>query len=183
MYKALAALTLGLAIAGCSDKPHDYGRARPPVGELDSRDRGLQSKDIVSASDQMAQDLLADPRLNASHTQWLMVVDHVENHTTDRGFDMDIFLERLRVNLGKQGKGRVQLVENRDKLRQLQSRELDIDPANTPRPRTQPDYGLYAKIMELPNRGTSYYLAEFAVTDLQSGLQVWTNQYEVKVER
>src|SRR5207248_3315781 len=83
------------------------GRQRAPVGWLDSRDRGLQSKDVVSASDQMAQDLLADPRLNESRTQWLMVVDHVENRTTDRGFDMDIFLERLRVNLARYGKGRV----------------------------------------------------------------------------
>ena len=155
------------------------------MSELDSRDKGLQSKDVVQASDQMAQDLLADQGLNASHDRWLMVVDHVENRTTDRGFDMDIFLERLRVNLAKYGKGRVQLVENRAKLRDLQSRELDSERDGGPAPqrRMQPDYGLYAKIMELPNRGTSYYLAEFSVTDLKSGLQVWTNAYEVKVAR
>jgi hypothetical protein len=184
MYKTLAAMTLGVLIIGCADKPHEYGRERPPVGELDSRDRGLQSKDVVQASDQMAQDLLADPGLNGSHTQWLMVVDHVDNETTDRGFNMDIFLERLRVNLARYGKGRVQLVENRAKLRELQSRELDGErDAAAPRPRIQPDYGLYARVMELPNRGTSYYLASFRATDLKSGLEVWSNQYEVKVER
>lgn len=182
MKCVLAAVALGLLVAGCADKPHEYGKQRPPVGELDARDVGLQSKDVVQASDQMAQDLLADPGLNGSHTQWLMVVDHVDNQTTDRGFNMDIFLERLRVNLAKYGKGRVQLVENRAKLRDLQSRELDA-PDAAGRPRTQPDYGLYAKIMELPNRGTSYYLCQFTATDLKNGLQVWTNQYEVKVER
>ena len=182
MKRVLAVVALGLLLVGCADKPHEYGKQRPPVGELDSRDVGLQSKDVVQASDQMAQDLLADPGLNGSKTQWLMVVDRVDNQTTDRGFNMDIFLERLKVNLAKYGKGRVQLVENRAKLRDLQSRELDA-PDAAGQPRTQPDYGLYAKIMELPNRGTSYYLCQFTATDLKTGLLAWTNQYEVKVER
>jgi hypothetical protein len=189
MWKKLAAaMVLGAAMAGCSDKPHEYGRQRPPVGELDDRDRGLQSKDVVSASDRMAQDLLADRELNASRDRWLMVVDHVDNQTADRGFNMDIFLERLRVNLSIHGKGRVQLVENRTKLHEMQNRELDSErdtPGGSaaPRARTQPDYGLYARAMELPNRGTSYYLLSFRVTDLRNGLEVWANQYEVKVER
>jgi hypothetical protein len=189
MWKqVLAGLVLGAMALGCSDKPHEYGRQRPPVGELDDRDRGLQSKDVVQASDQMAQDLLADRELNASRDRWLMVVDHVDNQTSDRGFNMDIFLERLRVNVFKYGKGRVQLVENRAKLHEMQNRELDSERdtpagASAPRVRTQPDYGLYAKAMELPNRGTSYYLLSFRVTDLRNGLEVWANQYEVKVER
>ncbi|HEX8521073.1 MAG TPA: hypothetical protein VF669_02375 [Tepidisphaeraceae bacterium] len=188
MFKRMAVAVVGGAmVLGCApDKPHEYGKERPPVGELDSRDRGLQSKDVVQASDQMAQDLLKDSELNASKDRWLMVVEHVENRTTDRAFDMDIFLERLRVNLARYGKGRVQLVENRVKLRDLQNRELDSERdmgGAAPRPRVQPDYGLYAKIMELPNRGTSYYLAEFTVTDLRNGLQTWTNAYEVKVAR
>jgi len=183
----LGALAMSLAMTGCSDKPHEYGQQRPPVGELDSRDRGLQSKDVVQASDQMAQDLLAAPELNASRDRWLMVVDHVDNQTADHGFNMDIFLERLRVNLSRYGNGRVQLVENRAKLHELQNRELDSE-RDTPQSaavaaRIQPDYSIYARVMELPNRGTSYYLASFRVTDLRNGLEVWSNQYEVKVER
>jgi len=199
------ALTLGLGLgvlAGChSDKPHEYGRQRPPVEDLDERDRGLQSKDVVAASDQMAMDLLAAPELNSSRTQWVMVVDRVENRSQSARFDLDIFLRRLRVQLAKYGKGRVQLIENRDKLRELQSRELDGGggimserddfgegsgrgaPTRAPAGRLQPDYGLYARISELPNRGTSYFFLEFTVTDLRDGTQPWTNAYEVKVER
>lgn len=181
MIKAIcAAVALGVLAIGCADKPHEYGQQRPPVGELDSRDRGLQSKDVVAASDQMAQDLLADPALNASHTRWTVVVDHVENKTTDNAFDMDIFLERLRVNLARQGKGRVQLIENKAKLHDLQAREIE---GGGQTPGIQPDYALYARIMEMPNRGTSYFLAEFSITDLRSREQVWTNAYEVKVAR
>lgn len=181
----IGVLMLG-AGAGCyHDKPHEYGDQRPPVDELDSRDRGLQSKDIVQASDQMAMDLLADPNLNASNTRWTIVVDHVENKTINSRFDMDIFLQRLKTNLFRQGKGRVQLIENRDKLRELQARELEIERTDgQPGPKgIQPDYSLYATIAELPNRGTSYYLIDFKLTDLRTRELAWVNAYEVRVAR
>jgi hypothetical protein len=193
MRNAVVLLGMGLTLAtlGCqTDKPRDYGeRRRPPVEDLDSRDRGLQSKDVVAASDQMAMDLLASPELNESRTQWVMVVDRVENRSQNARFDMDIFLRRLRVNLSKYGKGRVQLIENRDKLRELQAKELDnerddMGQGTARRPaRLQPDYSLYCRVSELPNRGTSYYFLEFTVTDLRDGTTPWTNAYEVKVER
>lgn len=183
----------GSMLVGCaSDRPHEYGRQRPPVDQLDDRDRGLQSKDVVAASDLMAQDLLALPELNASARQWLIVVDRVENRTVSDRFDLNIFIERLRVNLAKYGRGRVTLIENRDKLRELQSRELEPaaddfqqGPGRTaPGPAgIQPDFALYGKIIEMPNRGTSYYLCEFSLTDLRNRVQVWTNAYEVRVER
>ena len=172
--------------AGCyHDKPHEYGQQRPPVDELDRRDRGLQSKDVVQASDQMTMDLLADPNLNASHTRWTIVVDHVENKTISSRFDMDIFLQRLKTNLFRQGKGRVQLIENREKLRELQARELEIERTDgQPGPKgIQPDYSLYATISELPGRGTSYYLIDFKLTDLRTRELAWVNAYEVRVER
>ena len=122
----LTAITLAAAfVVGCSDRPHDYGRQRPPVDQLDDRDSGLQSKDVVAASDQMAQDLLATRDLNASRNRWTMVVDHVDNETTDNRFNLDIFLERLRVNLAKYGHDRVALIENKAKYHGLQSNELE----------------------------------------------------------
>ena len=189
----LATLTLGsILLTGCSpDRPDRYGEQRPPVDQLDNRDRDLQSKDVVAASDQMTASLLGDPALNADNKQWVMVVDRVDTSGVGARQDLDIFLRRLRVNLARQGRGRVQLIENRDKLRELQSRELD-GPADEfgqgpgPRPpagRLQPDYSLYAKVSALPNRGTNYYFFEFTVTDLKSGTQPWTDAYEVRVER
>jgi len=191
--KATLSAGLLLAIVGCySDRPHEYGQQRPPVDRIDERDRGLQSKDVVSASDQMAMDLMALPELQDSRSRWTIVVDRVENLTAERRQDLDIFLERLRVNLAKQGRGRVQLIENRDKLRDLQSRELELGssdrygqtgtkggaPAGI-----QPDFALYGRIMEMPNRATSYFLCEFTLVDLHTREQVWTNAYEVKVQR
>ena len=181
-----ALLTATLFAAGCSDKPHSIGRERPPVDELYGEDEGLQSKDVVNASDQMAQSLLADPRLNGSKEQWVMVVDRVQMDAVDARGDLDVFLRRLKVNLDKFGKGRVTFVENRDKLRELQSRELDApkDTFGQGQPaRLQPDYALYCRVSDLPNRGTNYYFFEFTVTDLKTGVQPWTDAYEVRVAR
>jgi hypothetical protein len=198
-YASIGLMSLTMFVGACHhDKPHEYGRERPPVEDLDARDRGLQSKDVVVASDQMAQDLLALPELNESKHQWTIVVDRVENRTTNNRFDLNIFLSRLRVNLSKYGHGRVALIENKARYRDVQSRELETNeregdefgqggggggrPAPGPAG-IQPDYGLYAKITEMPNRGTSYYFCEFALTNLKTRQLVWNNAYEVKVER
>ncbi len=177
------------AMVGCAsrrDKPHGYGQQRPPVDQIDSRDRGLQSKDVVSATDAMAQELLGLPEVNASRVRWLVVVDRAENMTQTARFNMDIFLERLRVQLSRYGRDRIQLIENRDKLRELQSRELEGagTPGSAPGPAgVQPDFALYARMMELPNRGTSYFMCQFTLTDLKTRQQVWSGMYEVKVDR
>jgi PBP1b-binding outer membrane lipoprotein LpoB len=198
-------LTLTIALAagavfavGCAnDKPHDYGTDRPPPDAVTPGDTGLQSKDVIAASDLMAQDLLALPDLNASNTRWTIVVTNVENQTSDPRNNLNIFLERLRVKLSQMGRGRIQLIENLAKLRELQSQELEgppqasdqygqsgNEPGGTPQPRgIQPDFGLYAKIMELPNRNTSYFYCEFTLTNLHTREQVWTHGYEVKTAR
>jgi len=167
-----------VAGGGCEHEKKHHGR--PPVDEI-SDGGGLQGKDVISASDQMAQDLLSSPDINAQHTQLLIVVDHVDNRTQSQRFDMDIFLARLKTNLNKYGKGRVQLIENRDKLHQLQSRELEQGSAAAAG--IQPDYALYATISELPNRDTSYFYLEFSMTNLHTRQLVWTNGYEVATYR
>jgi hypothetical protein len=179
----LASLALGI---GCAhDKPHQYGQDRPPVSELDSRDRGLQSKDVVQASDEMAMKLLSDPDLNRSRDQWTIVVGNVKNQTVSSRHALDIFIERLRMNLARHGKGRVQLIQNRADYRDRQAGEVESERADgQPGPKgIQPDYQLDATAMELPNRGTSYYLIEFSVNDLRDRRVVWTDAYEVRVAR
>ena len=73
--------------------------------------------------------------------------------------------------------GRIALIENRDVYRDLQNRELE---PTGPSDRfgqggaagsapggagMQPDYFLYARIMEMPNRATSYFFCEFILTN------------------
>jgi len=83
------------------------------------------------------------------------------------------------------------VIENRAKLHDLQNRELEQErddfgqgAGTSPgQAGIQPDFSLYARIMEMPNRGTSYYLCEFTLSDLRNRTQVWTNAYEVRVKR
>jgi Peptidoglycan-synthase activator LpoB len=188
----LVGLTLiaGLGIGCGPDRPRDYARDRPAVDQLDDRDRGLQSKDVVTASDQMAQSLLALPELNVSDKRWTVVVTGVRNETATARQNLDIFIQRLRVNLARHGRDRVQLIANRDSFRELQSRELEQERddfqqgsgRSKPGPAgVQPDFGLEATATDLPNRGTNYYLFEFRLVDMNTREMVWTDAYEVRV--
>lgn len=182
---------------GCqpTDKPHDYGQQRPSVDDLDSRDRGLQSRDINQAADQMAADLLSDPELNRSREQWTIVVTNVEDKTRDRQFmtDYDIFLQALKARIAKQGRGRVTLVTNRDRFYNLRDKELEgggRDPfgqgdggGRGAPAAVSPDYALTGVVRDLPRRGTIYYQMEFSIEDLKRRVTAWTGSYEVKVER
>ena len=181
----LTAATFG-PMVGCKQ----YKDRRPDVSQLDKRDVGLQSKDVVQASDQMAEDLLSDPKLNAASEQWTLVVDRVENHTVNSRFELDVFIQRLRGQLAKNGKGRIQFIENKAKYRELQSRELEGEREDTvagapaPGPKgTQPEYALWLRVDELPNRGTSYYQVTGTVSNMLNRTVAWTNMYEVRVER
>lgn len=193
---AVMAAGMMLGVAGCaSDTPHEYGQDRPPVDQVDPRDRGLQSYDVVAASDKMAASLLSDPKLNASTTQWTMVVDHFEDDTTDKTFnhDYDIFIERLRSKLFQQSNGRVQLIENKARFHDLRNRELEGGQPDefgqgsgdqaAPARAIQPDYVLYGKALDLPNRATNYYQLEFVVTNFKTRAQVWGDMYEVRAKR
>ncbi len=191
------AVFVALAIAaGCaSDKPSDYGSDRPPADQVDPRDNGLQSYDVIAASDKMANELLSLQELNASRTQWTIVVAQVEDHTTDNVYrhNYDIFIERLRTRIFQLGKGRVRLIENKARYHDLQNKELESSERDdfgqgsgdrAPQPAAvQPDYVLYGKVMDLPNRGTNYYLLQFDLTNFSTREQVWSGQYEMRSAR
>src|SRR5918993_3625310 len=110
-----AGILLAVFTTGCGPS---YEEQRPPIDQLDRRDRGLQSKDVLQASDSLAMDLLSLPMLNNSREQWTVVVDRVEDNTRDSLFrgDYNIFLQRLQTNLGRQGRGRIALIENRSRF-------------------------------------------------------------------
>lgn len=201
LSKSLLVIGLAASVIGCThdDKPHEYGQQRPPIDELDSRDRGLQSKDLVASTDSIAMDILSLPELNASQAKWTIVAMPVENQTTAARANYDIFIDRLKTSLFKQGRGRVALIENRDRYRDMQNKELD--PAASEREDsmgqtgasagaktagTQPDYALYAKMQEMPNRATSLYRIEFNITKFAgpgSRELVYTGEYMTRVER
>ncbi len=173
------AVIMGMAglMLGChSDRPHDYGQMRPPVGDLDRRDRGLQSRDVVEASDRVAEEILALPDFNRSTRQTIVVTD-VENDTTNPYFNYDIFIRRLSTNLARHGRDRVMLLDRKQRIARARAAEIEgvEDPfgqgdggSSVPSTSIQPEWELWGRFTNLPNRGTDYYFAEFVLTNLRT---------------
>ena len=191
-HTAPAGVILAALVSGCAPT---YEEQRPPVDQLDKRDRGLQSKDVIAASDSLAMDLLALPELGRSREQWTVVVDRVDDKTRDNMFrgDYNIFLQRLQTNLSRQGRGRIALIDKRDRFYDVRGRELESEreddfgqggrgPRRAPEA-ISPDYALRATAMDLPGRGTTYYNLQFDLVDMNSRVIVWTGDYEVRVAR
>jgi hypothetical protein len=202
IFAGLLGFVISACVVGCADhdRPSEYGRQRPPVDQLDSRDRGLQSADVVQASDKIVTQLLASPELRDSKKQWMLVVSGVEDHTHDRQFrsvDYGIFLDRLRSNISEQGRGLITLIENRDRFYDIRNRELEGGgrgerdefgqgegtSGRGAQGAISPDLGLYLTAVDMPNRGTTYYVMSYRVVNLHTRVQVFDGRYEVKVAR
>jgi hypothetical protein len=200
---SIAALSLAAlaALAGCSSdhKPEEYHRMRPEVSEISTRDRGLQSSEVVDASEKLASELLALPEVNQSSRRLTVVFTNLEDLTRRRQFDYNIFLERLKTEIGYKGRDRIAIVTNRDTFYRTRNAELDGAPASRerddyarhggtvapPANRIQPDFALQGKVMDLPNRGTDYYLFTFTLADIRSdggGTEI-PLRYEVRVAK
>jgi hypothetical protein len=194
---ALATLT------GCSsNKPEGYHKERPAVDELHSRDRGLQSSEVVEASDLLVQKILALPEVQQAPRRMTVVFDRLDDQTRSRQFNYDIFLERLKTNIAEQGRTQIAIVSNKQNYYGVRSREIDgagggvasrerddaghgNGRAAAPTNRVQADYALTGKVMELPNRGTNYYLFTFTLADIRAdggGTEI-PMRYEVRVRK
>jgi hypothetical protein len=193
--KSIASLSLAAITAiagGCTSdhKPDDYHHQRPDVTDVDSRDRGLQSSEVVEASEKLTAELLALPEVNQSPRRLTIVFTNLEDLTHTRQFNYDIFLERLKTEMSYKGRDRIAFVTNKDKYYGTRSRELDgvrgerDDRGPAPTNRVQPDFALTGKVMELPNRGTDYYLFTYSLTDIRGdgGTEI-PLRYEVRVRR
>src|SRR4051812_29151543 len=200
--KSLAAIALAsiAALAGCSSdhKPDEYHRMRPEVSEISTRDRGLQSSEVVEASEKLAAEILALPEVNQSSRRMTVVFTNLEDLTRRRQFDYNIFLERLKTEISYKGRDRIAIVTNRDTFYHTRNAELDPAPGSRerddygrrgtvapPANRVQPDFSLQGKVMDLPNRGTDYYLFTFSLADIRSdggGTEI-PMRYEVRVRK
>lgn len=189
----LAAVCLGAAlmagVAGC-DNTHDT--MRPDMDKVEPGEHGLQSADLRQMTSKLAPDLLAIPEIANSPYRAVIVVKGVQNKTEDMpGRNMDIYTARLAGLLAQYGGDRVVFVDEQAHLAQMQSAELNRPgmvtedesrtgqpPAN---PRQQPEYYLDGTFYSMNNGKTTYYLCQFQLTNLVTGVRVWgPRQYETR---
>lgn len=186
---AMVGVLVLAGMVGCSqDRPARYGHERPSVSDLSWDDKGLQSKDVVEASDMLVQYLMQLPEFNGP-TRQTVVFTRMENNTTNPAFNYDIFLQRLKANVGQYGRDRILITENLDRIQQQRSEELEntADPFGqgdggaTPRTSIQPEWNLYGTVSELPGRGNRYYLFNFNLSNNYTREVIPLKQFEVKI--
>lgn len=200
--KALLLLVAMLVLPACQSTPvppANQGRSgarvdpshdsRSEVGSLD-----LRSKDLVSATDLMAQDIAS--RLDVTNRQSppKIFVGKIENKTTARNQNFQVFLARLRAELNKSSaRHGLQFIRERDFVETQRDREYGTsDPANSASNyASRADYVLTCEIFDLPSGGTNYYLLDYQLVQLRaassgpdvgSGAIVWESSYEVKFQ-
>jgi len=189
---AVLALATGVMIAGFGcERSRD--EMRP---DLDSvRDEpGLQSRDLREMASRLAPDVLQCNDIRTNPYKIVVVAKHLENKTEDmHGRDLDIYLAGLVNNLNTvAASDRIAFVEERATLAKLQSEELggggapgfeDESRNGTPPPRSAQvtaQYALYGTVFSMANTKTNFYLFQFKLTNLTTGVEAWHGQYQVR---
>jgi PBP1b-binding outer membrane lipoprotein LpoB len=181
MTKIIPSLTLSLAallIVGCAPKNEgiEHGtRVERRAGD----GYGLASADLTQATDQAVAGIANVPGIRRADGRTVIVMDQVENRTSDASADFQIFLARIRASLNNSGATKALVfVETRHKSEQIKAREGYPAKATA---RTLPTYALTASFYDLPRGAKNYYLLTFQLVDLTNDLIAWEGSYEVKL--
>jgi penicillin-binding protein activator len=191
-----ASIAVAAALAGCGGV--DNTRGRPSVYEdVGSTGRvqgvGAESQDIVSMTDQMMRDMLAEPRLAGRKIAPNIIVDdeYFSNDSTWRA-DKKLITDRLRVNLNRAAQGRMVFIARHvsamvDKERDLKrAGAVDSGTLSQVQLTKGADFRLSGHITSLdsldPASGTKsrYTQVTFEMVDLETGAIAWSNLYEMK---
>ncbi len=180
----------GLGFAGC-EKNRD--EMRPDMDKVQSKQPGLQARDLREMTTRMAPDLLTIPEVAQNQFRAVVVMKGITNKTeSEPGRNLDIYVARLKTLLNSsQCRDRLAFVEEKATLERLQGEELGTtnnDPfedgarggiAVPPPTRRLPQYVLKGIFYSKYDGKTTYYLCTFQMTDIKTGVQVWEGSYEV----
>lgn len=190
IFRTLSPIVIGAAalpallLAGCQNSPpEDYGRTTTvPVDQRQSYERGLASKDLTAATDDMVRSIAAKPEIRDSPYRVQIVMADVVNNTSMPARNFDIYLARIRALLNQtDSRYNIGFVTEKSRVEQLRRSE-GLDPAGGSSYASKADYALQGEFYDLPNQGSNYYLLTFQIVDLSDGEIYWENSYEVKFD-
>lgn len=156
-----------------------------------ARYAALDSFDLQTMTDDMAQQIAADPDVLAEFDAsgpLPVVVRPVENRLAGevlpRG-QAELFTARVRTLLARRAPERFTWVMNRDAFYRLRGRELETGVELGPAPEAiSPRFALTATFSSLADedarRRSAYYLCVYELTDLSGRTLLWSGKYEVK---
>ena len=191
------AAALVLAIAGCGPTGVVNAPGTATVYQDEDspgliRGTGIESQDIRSMVDKMVRHMLGNPVLAAAAPPPRVIVDaaYFENQSSQR-LNKNILIDQLATELQIAANGRILFVdrENADMVEAERSlkREgvTDVGTTGLTQAVAGVDYRLSGRITSLDARAGGgveerYMNIVFRMTDLESGIVVWTNRYSFK---
>lgn len=179
---AIALTLTALTLTACDTTPKNQGRAKSHRIEsrLPSEGSQIGSADLVTATDKAVAGIANVPQVRQdAGGPTFIVMDRVENQTSDPSANFQIYLARIRALLNQSGaRQNLAFVETRSKAEGVLAREgIPADQSA----RTRPKYALTGTFYDMPRGGTNYYLLTFQLMDLGNAQVVWEDSYEVKL--
>jgi penicillin-binding protein activator len=154
---------------------------------------GFESQDIRDMSDKMVRDLLAQPRFARATPAPRIIIDDTRfKNESSQMLNLSLLLDRMRIELMRAAQGRILFVSRQnvdlvEKEKELKtSGRVDEGSGETTRAVAGADYHLIGKLTsQTTTSGTTgvrsnYYQVSFEMLDLNNGLSVWGNLYDVK---
>lgn len=192
-------LAIAAALAGCAPQTvnNSAGKqsiyADPQTVTYGSAGLGIESQDIVAATDEMMRDMLANPSLAGQSKPPRVIVDsqYFVNESTSR-INLNSITDRLRVNLNRAANGRMVFVGRENVAMIEQERELkrsgkvDGGTIRSTKATAGADYRLAGRISSLDSTSSRtgassrYTQIVFEMLDLELGTVVWSGIYEFK---
>ena len=156
------------------------------------RGTGIESQDVQSMVDKMIRHMLANAIIARAQTPPRVIVDSAwfENQSSQR-INKNILIDQLATRLQIAANGRILFVDREHADMVAEERTLkregvtDSGTAGLVRAVAGADYRLSGRITSLDSRTPDgaierYMNIVFRMTDLESGLVVWTNDYNFK---
>ena len=156
------------------------------------RGTGIESQDIVSMVDKMVRHMLANPVLGSAAQPPRVIVDaaYFENQSSQR-LNKNILIDQLGTQLQIAANGRILFVDREHADMVAKERSLkragitDVGTTKLTKAVAGADYRLNGRITSIDARTSGnaierYMSIVFRMTDLESGIVVWTNQYSFK---
>ncbi|MGB3066968.1 MAG: penicillin-binding protein activator LpoB [Ottowia sp.] len=194
---SFAALLAASMLAGCQTNPPLQNATGVSSMEVDSSRKGpvsgvgVEGQDIVSMTDQMMRDMLAEPIFADTGKRPRVIIDaqYFANESS-QAINKNLITQRLMVNLNRAARSRMQFLNRQNTVMVEQERALkrsgttDMGTRGLTKAAAGADYRLSGKITSLDSRSIKsglvqrYTQISFEMTDLETGEIVWSNLYE-----
>lgn len=200
-FPSLAALAALLALGGCATPNLDNSPGRRVVYQDVATTSahvagvGVESQDVVSMTDRMVRDILANPQMAGRAAAPRIIIDseYFSNDSSSR-INKNMITDRLRIELNRAAQGRLVFVARHYGDMVAREREAkragehDAGTIRTTRARAGGDFRLGGRITSLDANSAAsgtlsrYHQISFELVDLEYETIAWSGMFEFKKE-